>query len=212
MDLSNIVVTEGEGYTDEEIAQWMAQQEKEKKDSFFETSSNVGKRYKNKRLSDYIAETDEQKHILETVKQYIKDVNEGKDRTLWMCGATGTGKTLLGSCICYETKGVYCKTYDIKDDLVENHFQRKQTFRKWTNYQSLVIDEVGRCEAEKDFMFQLLNERYENEVSTVIITNLSPSELKEKLGQALYDRFVHNCVSLTFKGESHRKSERSINI
>ena len=196
MDLSSIVVTESEGYTDEEIAQWMAQQEKEKKDSFFETSSNVGRRYKNKRLSDYIAETDEQKHILETVKQYIKDVNEGKDRTLWMCGATGTGKTLLGSCICYETKGVYCKTYDIKDDLVENHFQRKQTFRKWTNYHS----------------FQLLNERYENEVSTVIITNLSPSELKEKLGQALYDRFVHNCVSLTFKGESHRKSERSINI
>ena len=110
MDLSSVVVTEGEGYTDEEIAQWMAQQEKEKKDSFFETSSNVGKRYKNKRLSDYVAETDEQKHILETVKQYIKDVNEGKDRTLWMCGATGTGKTLLGSCICYETKGVYCKT------------------------------------------------------------------------------------------------------
>lgn len=210
MDLSSISITQNEGYTDEEVAEWMRKQEQDKKDSFFATTSNVGKRYKNKRLSDYIAETEEQKAILEKVKEYIKDVNEGKDRTLWLCGTTGTGKTLLGSCICYETTGVYCKTYDIKDDLVENHFQRKQVFKKWTNYRSLVIDEVGRCDAEKDFMFQLLNERYENEVSTVLITNLSPSELKERLGLPLYDRFVSNCTSIVFKGESYRKKEREV--
>ena len=146
------------------------------------------------------------------MKQYIKDVNEGKDRTLWLCGATGTGKTLLGSCICRETGGVYCKTYNIKDDLLENHFARNSVFRKYVNYRSLVIDEVGRVEQEKDFMFQLLNERYENEVSTVLITNLSKGELKERLGLPLYDRFVSNCVSLTFKGDSHRIQERQVNI
>lgn len=210
MDLDSILISES--VSDEEIKQWEEAQKQTQREQFFKTTSNVGKRYKDKTLNDFIVETNEQKEILEKVKQYIVDVNNGKDRTLWLCGATGTGKTLLGSCICRETSGVYCKTYDIKDDLVENHFQRKQVFKKWTNYHSLVIDEVGRCDAEKDFMFQLLNERYENEVSTVIITNLSPSELKDKLGQALYDRFVHNCVSLTFKGDSHRKQERQVNI
>lgn len=210
MDLSGIVIAEP--VSDEEIKQWEKAQEERQKEQFFITTSNVGKRYKDKSLNDFIADTDEKKEILEKVKQYIKDVNDGKDRTLWLCGATGTGKTLLGSCICRETGGVYCKTYDIKDDLLENHFNRKSVFKKYTNYRSLVIDEVGRVEQEKDFMFQLLNERYENEVSTVLITNLSKGELKERLGLPLYDRFVSNCVSLTFKGDSHRITERSVNI
>lgn len=210
MDLKDIIITEP--VSAEQVAEWERQRAEESKQAFYETTSNVGKRYRNKTLDDFVAETDEQKDILAKVKQFIQDVNEGKDRTLWLCGATGTGKTLLGSCICRETGGVYCKTYDIKDDLVENHFSIKQVFKKWTNYRSLVIDEVGRVEQEKDFMFQLLNERYENEVSTVLITNLSKGELKERLGLPLYDRFVSNCVSLTFKGDSHRIQERSINI
>ena len=210
MDLSGIAIAEP--VSNEEIEKWEKAQEERQKEQFFITTSNVGKRYKDKTLNDFIADTDEKKEILEKVKQYIKDVNDGKDRTLWLCGATGTGKTLLGSCICRETGGVYCKTYDIKDDLLENHFTRKSVFKKYTNYRSLVIDEVGRVEQEKDFMFQLLNERYENEVSTVLITNLSKGELKERLGLPLYDRFVSNCVSLTFKGDSHRITERSVNI
>lgn len=210
MDLSGIIDLNSETYTEEEIKEWEKKQEEEGRRTFFEASSNVGKRYKTKRLEDYVADTEEKKHILQKVKEYIKDVNEGKDRTLWLCGATGTGKTLLGSCICYETMGYYCKTYNIKDNLLENHFNRNAVFKRYADYRSLVIDEVGRCEQEKDFMFQLLNERYENEVSTVLITNLSKGELKERLGLPLYDRFISNCVSLTFTGESHRAKEREI--
>ena len=208
MDLFGIQIAET--VSDEEVLEWERQQAEERKQTFFNVHSNVGKRYKDKTLSDFIAETDEQKRILAEVKKYIEDVNNGIDRTLWLCGSTGTGKTLLGSCICRETTGVYCKTYNIKDDLLENHFARNSVFKKYTDYQSLVIDEVGRCEQEKDFMFQLLNERYENKVSTVLITNLSKGELKERLGLPLYDRFVINCVSLTFTGESHRINERKV--
>lgn len=211
MDMSNVINFEGIHIASEqELAEWENKQREDAKKTHFCASSNVGKRYKNKSLSDYIADTPDKVAILEKVKQYINDVNEGKDRTLWLCGSTGTGKTLLGSCICLETMGVYCKTYNIKDDLLENHFNRNAVFRKYAGYQSLVIDEVGRCEQEKDFMFQLLNERYENEVSTVLITNLSKGELKERLGLPLYDRFVANCVSLTFNGESYRIKEREI--
>lgn len=198
--------------TDEEIEKAIEKQKESDKATFFATNSGVGKRYRNKRLSDFIADTDEKKYILEQVKKYIEDVNNNLFRTLWLCGSTGTGKTLLGACICYETNGFYCKTYNIKDALLENHFSRNAVFKKYSDYRSLVIDEVGRVEQEKDFMFQLLNERYENEVSTVLITNLSKGELKERLGLPLYDRFVSNCVSLTFNGDSHRKQERKINI
>lgn len=208
MDLSSLQITDFK--SDEEVEAWKKKQEEMVSENFFLNNSNVGKRYKNKTLDDYIADNDEKRHILAEVKKYIEDINNGLVRTLWMCGSTGTGKTLLGSCICRETKGVYCKTYNIKDDLLENHFARNGVFKRYANYRSLVIDEIGRVEQEKDFMFQLLNERYENEVSTVLITNLSKGELKERLGLPLYDRFVSNCVSLTFTGESHRAKEREI--
>lgn len=210
MDLSSLQITDFK--SDEEVEAWKKKQEEMISENFFLNNSNVGKRYKNKTLDDYIADNDEKRHILAEVKKYIEDINNGLVRTLWMCGSTGTGKTLLGSCICRETKGVYCKTYNIKDDLLENHFARNGVFKRYANYRSLVIDEIGRVEQEKDFMFQLLNERYENEVSTVLITNLSKGELKERLGLPLYDRFVSNCVSLTFSGESHRIQERKVNI
>lgn len=212
MDLQFLNNIEQSDMSDEEVERILAEQKESDKATFFSVNSGVGKRYRNKRLSDFVADTDEKKYILEQVKKYINDVNNDIFRTLWLCGATGTGKTLLGACICYETNGIYCKTYNIKDDLLENHFSRNAVFKKYSDYRSLVIDEVGRVEQEKDFMFQLLNERYENEVSTVLITNLSKGELKERLGLPLYDRFVSNCVSLTFNGDSHRKQERKINI
>jgi DNA replication protein DnaC len=49
---------------------------------------------------------------------------------------------------------------------------------RYANYRLLVIDEVGRGGAdERDYLWQILNERYENEVSTVLITNMSKGEL-----------------------------------
>ena len=40
------------------------------------------------------------------------------------------------------------------------------------------------------------------------ILDMSKEELKVFLGEPVYDRFVVNCTSLTFTGESYRKRER----
>lgn len=201
---------------DNQVAEWDKKRLENEKENYFINKSNVGKKFLNKSLKDYVAETDEQKNILTTVIHFIGCVNDGKCRTLWLCGNTGTGKTLLGSSICRETMGTFCRSYNIKDDIdASKTFKATETKRmvieRYANYRLLVIDEVGRGGAdERDYLWQILNERYENEVSTVLITNMSKGELKEFLGEPVYDRFVTNCISLTFTGESYRRNEREI--
>ena len=202
---------------DEEVKTWYEKQEKEKKESYYRNNSGVGKKYLDKSLKDYVAETDEQKNILTTVNHFIEEVNEDKCRTLWLCGATGTGKTLLGSAICRETMGTFTRSYNIKNDIESTrYFKATETkngcINRYANYHLLVIDEIGRAGGleERDYLWQILNERYENELSTVLISNMSKGELKEFLGEPVYDRFVVNCTSLTFTGESYRRKEREI--
>ena len=205
-----------EGWNDEEVNAKLIEQEKAKKEEYYRNSSNVGRKFLTKSLSDYVAETEEQKNILTTVKNFIKAVNEGKCRTLWLCGNTGTGKTLLGSSICRETMGTFTRSYNIKNDIESTRFfkateTKNMVIKRYANYRLLVIDEIGRgSEDERDYLWQILNERYENELSTVLITNMSKEELKEYLGGPVYDRFVTNCTSLTFTGKSYRINEREI--
>lgn len=201
---------------EEEVLASIEKARQEKKENFFKNNSNVGRKYLDKHLSDYITETDEQKNILTVVSNFIKEVNEGKCRTLWLCGSTGTGKTLLGSCICRETMGTFARSYNIKDDIdATKTFKATETKRqviyRYANYHLLVIDEIGRGgNDEREYLWQVLNERYENELGTVLITNMSKGELKTFLGETAYDRFVINCTSLTFSGESYRIKEREL--
>ena len=78
-----------ENYKDEEqVKAWWDKQEKQKRENYYLNNSGVGKKYLSKSLKDYVAETDEQKNILTVVSNFIKEVNEGKCRTLWLCGNT----------------------------------------------------------------------------------------------------------------------------
>lgn len=208
-----------EDYRDEEqVKAWWKKQELQKRENYYLNNSGVGKKYLSKSIKDYVAETDEQKNILAVVKHFIEEVNNGKCRTLWLCGNTGTGKTLLGAAICRETMGTFTRSYNIKNDIESTrYYKATETKNMCINryasaYNLLVIDEIGRGGGaeEREYLWQILNERYENELSTVLITNMSKSELKEYIGEPVYDRFVTNCISLTFTGESYRKNEREI--
>lgn len=191
-------------------------------DSFFDKhkqevfeKSGVNPKYLNKRLTDFNADTDELKTNIDLVKKYITDVNNRKSRTMWMCGKPGTGKTFLGSMITRECEGYFCKSYEIANELEDcKSFKARESktelIKRYGKYKLLVIDEIAKFESKQEieYLFMILNERYENLNSTVLITNLDPKGLKEYLGEPLFDRFVENCTSLKFNGESYRSKER----
>ena len=175
----------------------------------------IGEKFFNERFDAY---NDNLKIILTTAKEYVVDLKKGASRSLWFCGKHGNGKTMLAACILYALGyGIYKKSYEIEDELEETlSFSSKQKKSNIINYYAkvdfLVIDEVARFSSQKElgYLFRILNERYERELPTILITNLTKQQLKEYLGQALYDRFLETCTSLCFEEETYRIKKRKI--
>lgn len=177
--------------------------------------SGVGEKYFFKTLNDFDPFTEELASNLSKVKKFINDVNNKKQRTMWLCGKAGTGKTFLSAMVIRECGGHFCKSYEIATELDDcKSFKAKESkselYKRYSEYDLLVIDEVGKFESkqEVEYLFIILNERYEKNKSTILVTNKSRSELKEYLGVPLFDRFVSTCVSVVFTGESYRIKER----
>ena len=65
----------------------------------------------------------------------------------------------------------------------------------FTECDLLIIDEVGvqrGTDYEKDIMFDVINDRYENLRPTIILSNLSVEETKAHLGERVFDRLREN--------------------
>lgn len=192
---------------EERKRKWEAQQIKNL------TESGIGQRYLNADIHSFITETEEQKTGLETVKQFITNPY-GKN--LWLVGVAGTGKTLLGAIICRYLGAKYIKSYQLKDELdYARSFNAKknptEVIKEYAEISVLIVDEVGRYKSpqEQEYIFRLLNERYEMKKPTVLISNMTKKEFGEYLGNPLVDRFREGCKSLEFKGDSFRAKERT---
>lgn len=177
------------------------------------SESGVGERYLKADINSFICETAEQKNNLEVVKQFISNP-WGKN--LWLMGVAGTGKTLLGAIICRYCGAKYIKSFKLKDELdYARSFNAKknpsEVIDDFAKIPILIIDEVGRYKnpQEQEYLFRLLNERYEMRNPTVLISNMNKKEFGEYLGNPLVDRFREGCKSLEFTGETYRAKDRT---
>lgn len=175
--------------------------------------SGIGSKYWNCSFDSFIINIPQKKNILDKIKDFV--INYLK-RTLWLVGNPGTGKTMIAAIICRECWGShYVKSYQIELELDDcKSFKAKESkselIKRYAEYPLLVIDEIGKFESKEEvkYLFMILNERYENNKSTVLISNKSKMELIEYLGQPIYDRFIENCTCLTFDFESYRVNMR----
>lgn len=75
----------------------------------------------------------------------------------------------------------------------------------------LVIDDLGTenvSEFTKEKMFNLIDTRYRANKPMLITTNLTPDEIREKLGSRIADRIAGSCLEYEVKGESKRKFDK----
>jgi len=174
-------------------------------------------RFVNSTFSAFIAQTPLQQAVLDFATTYAESFDIGH-HSLLMVGTPGTGKTHLGIAMVRRLaergfRAAYITIFDLLT-LAQNPSRSDRPIIEDLNtYHLVVLDEVG---AHGDFgwnqelvistVFQLIDARYSNKLTTAIISNLRPDELEASvngLGTRVMDR-LKDARQLPFDWESNR--------
>ena len=182
--------------------------------------AGIPERFRNRTLASYVASNAGQRRALafatEYAEQFMRVCETGRGAIF--CGLPGTGKTHLAIGICLHIIGlrktaaftsVQRMILRVKDSWRKDSTESETDVLDMLVYPDLlVIDEIGvqfGSEFEKNFMFLLLNERYEKSRPTLLLSNLTAVEVKTFLGERIYDRLREDGgQAVSFDWKSHR--------
>ena len=202
---------------DREVAERIAAQEAREKNERFRRCG-IGERFFCESFDTYIARNEETKMAKEIVLNYLKDIQQGKFRTLKLLGAVGNGKTHLAAAILKEFGGTYRKAAEIVSEYQASksfsaNLREKDLMDMYGRSKLLVIDEIGRSNSEKDekyMLYALLNARYEMRKPSVLISNFCNKDFAMFTGEAVTDRLNEQAITIEFKGDSYRLNKREM--
>ena len=138
---------------------------------------------------------------------------------LLLTGEAGLGKTFLLSSIAerLEARGfspVLISAYRLLEIMREKHFHMDAPgtdFESLLSCPILLIDDLG-CEPmlkniTQEYLFVLINERIQKKKPTVIATNMTPAQLKERYGERIMSRICDTsvCDSVRLMGRDLRR-------
>jgi DNA replication protein DnaC len=177
-------------------------------------------RFANKSFDSYRAETDQQKKYLENCQQYAHDFPKHlkSGDGLMLLGNPGTGKTHLavatlnhviqhhGEAGLYTTAARMFRR--IKDTYKSGEETESQAIQAFASPSLLVLDEIGvsfGSDSELNYLFDIMNERYEQCLPTIIVSNVQPGELGQWVGDRVVDRLRECSKLMVFNWESARR-------
>ncbi len=143
------------------------------------------------------------KNAVITCQNFIKNFNSDY-HNLFFYGTVGTGKTFLSNCVAKELiesghSVIYFSAAGLFDLLSRYSFDYKSKEEERERYADLyqcdllIIDDLG-TELTNQFvasrLFSLLNERHMGKKATVISTNLSLEELRDRYSDRIFSRIT----------------------
>ena len=173
---------------------------------------------------DYIEETtgqtprDNMRNILDTVNNFIRDFDTRHDNLL-LYGNTGVGKTFLTNCIAKELLDkshtvVYLTSLKLFDILETYKFEKGRaqdekdaTVSYILNSDLLILDDLG-TELNNSFtssqLYYCIDTRKNSGKSTIISTNLSFDDLRERYSERIFSRITSSYTLIKVTGDDIR--------
>lgn len=183
-------------------------------------NAGIPERFRGRTLETYCADSEKQARILAFCRSYADEFVEvaKTGRNILMLGLPGTGKTHLSIGIALEIMrdgrtSVFTTASRLLRSIKDTYSKRSevtesQAIAVFTTCDLLIVDEVGvqrGSEYEKDMLFDVINERYENLRPTIILSNLTTEEIRAYLGDRVYDRLRENGgKAFVFDWDSYR--------
>lgn len=136
--------------------------------------------------------------------------------SLLLLGKTGTGKThqaygavrLLSGCG-VRTSWVVTTGPDLYAALRPRHGIDAETeFRKYRDARLLFVDDLGAAkpsEFTEEINFRLINHRYENELPTLMTSNVETKHMRDRLGDRVTSRLAEMCERVVIEGRDRRR-------
>lgn len=204
-----------------EDEQRRAAQERRQKVRGILDRASIPPRFADRSFANYSATKTPQRIALVACRQYADSWESTSDSgsSLVLTGGPGTGKTHLACAIANQVTetNLAAPLFMTTTEMLR---RIKSTYRKDSemteqgainsiahNPDLLIIDEVGvqvGSDHEKLLLFEILNERYQCLRPTVLISNLTATELETYLGQRVMDRYRECGAVIAFNWESHR--------
>lgn len=175
---------------------------KSKHDLAMIEKSGVSKRNANASLLSISPCNDKQAQAIDIAKSIMDKVIGGKVApNLILCGGVGTGKTLIGSAlVCDLIRAGRVAIMSTVMTVIRDYratwkndcdYSEAQYINKMTKADLLVIDEVGvqyGSDSEKLFLFDVIDGRYQNQLPTILLSNLNVDGIRECIGARCIDR------------------------
>ena len=154
-------------------------------------------RYQNAKADDL------PKYVLDAVQSAIE-----KNKGLFFYGDTGVGKTHALHAISKNKSNVDnfpILLVEFRDYMQKGFYL--ENIKEYTNRDYIFIDDIGSEKVSEfvvEFLYILVNRRYENMKRTVLSTNLSIEAFQEKYGDRIMSRIAEMCVLVEIRGEDKR--------
>jgi DNA replication protein DnaC len=165
--------------------------------------SCIPPRFYDRTFEGYTATNAGQQRAVEFARQLADDIAAGTaaGRCAVFVGRPGTGKSHLAAAVATHAmrsgRSAIFTTVTRLIRRIRGTYNRgsaeteSQAVEVFTSPDLLILDEIGvqrGTDDEKMLLFDVLNDRYENRCSTVLLSNLPTKELRRYLGDRVFDR------------------------